>query len=269
MIIWLLPGIYVYLPGGEQYYPVDPQSKYHAGQVIAGDEASRLINISDDNYFVRNAIADVMSRTGESYTTGSVIAYRYLEKSPFNTYDLLHPHYYKVLPAVEYVFGGVWDRGVNLYAFIDPDKNRVAYIGYTARLGIEGRNYSYETVPEGISLVETYYQRFPVFQFSNFTIIDTGYNPSYNMSCEQEDELLAIALNDSRVSDLLRDHLYVPKVNVMASAEAFLGQDDYYYGKCYPGVTFSTNDTGNLSFYMSVVIDPLNKTVTSIFQPVT
>jgi hypothetical protein len=102
-----------------------PQAKYHAGQVLAGEEASRLINISDDNYLVRNAISEVMS------------------------YDPLHPHYYKVLPAVEYVIGSVWDRGVNLYAFVDPDKNRVAYIGYTTRLGIESDNYSYETIPEG------------------------------------------------------------------------------------------------------------------------
>jgi hypothetical protein len=73
-------------------------------------------------------------------------------------------------------------------------------------------------------------------------------------------------LNDSRASDLLLGRSYIPNVNTVASGYTYSGQE-YNYEICYPGITFSTNDTGNLSVYMYVVIAPLNKTVTSIFQP--
>ena len=192
-----------------------------------------------------------------------MIADRYLEKTPFNSYDLLHPHYYKVLPAVEYIFGGIWDQGVNMYVFVDPDKNRVAYIGYIVRYGIENGNYTFESGIEGVMLFGTHNNRIPVYTFFNATIIDNGYNPSYNMSREQEDELIAIALNDSRVSDLLRGRSYVADVSTVSSSQSFSGQQ-YYYKICFPGVSFMTNDTGNASFILSVVIDPLNKTVTSV-----
>jgi hypothetical protein len=267
LITWLLPGIFIYLPGGEQYYPVDPGAKYHEGQIITGYEALRLINISRNDYYVGNIITDIKSRTDANYTIGRVIADRYLEKTPFTSYDLLHPHYYRVLPAIEYIFGGLWDQGINMYAFIDPDKNRVAYIGYMERYGIENGNYTYESDVGGVTLFETYYQRFPIFTFSNATIVDTGYNPS-NLSRALEDELIGIALNDSRVSDLLRDHAYIANVSRVSSSSSYSGQD-YSYDISYPGVVFSTSDTGNLSFYMYVEIDPLNKTVTYLSQPVT
>ena len=64
LIPWLLPGIFVYIPGGEQNYPVDPQAKYHAGQVISGDEASGIIDISWNDSTFRNSLSEVMWRTG-------------------------------------------------------------------------------------------------------------------------------------------------------------------------------------------------------------
>ena len=262
-----LPGVFVYIPGGENFYPVDPQAKYHIGQVISGDEASRLINISLNNSIVRDCLGSVFSGTGFriNYTITGVVADRYLEKTPFESYDLLHPHYYKVLPAVEFVCGGIWwDEGVNMYAFVDPDTGLVAYIGYAVRSGIDDGNFSYEPDPEGALIYRTSYNDHRLLShLKNATVIYTGYDPSWAMSSEQEEELIGIAMNDSRVSDLLQDRSYVTFVSASSFSDYFFSTE-YQYVRYYPAVTFATNDTGNSSFILSVGLDPLNKTVTSL-----
>ena len=271
LIALLLPGLFVYIPGGEQYYALDPQTIYKEGQTFSNEEALKFINISQNDTFIRQYRMEVNRLTGTNYTLGKVAAMRYLERNPDISYGLFNPHYYKLLPAVEYILGDPWDEGINMYAFVDPDKCRVAYIGYIMRYGLQTGNRTYGSAVEGVNIFSKYLGNeylgnAPIDTMTNVTIIDTGYNPSYNITPSQEHEMISIALNDSRVSSYLGDHDYTANVN--GGGYSMDASPKNYLLYC-PAVSFWTNDTGNLTHYLWVRVDYLHKTVTYVQQPVT
>ncbi len=210
LIIHFFPGILNYLPGCELFYPLDPNAMFTEGLTIETDKAYNLFFISQNDFFVKEKL-DLIENflINKTYAIGEVTTTRYLERNPELSYGIFVPHYYKVLPAVEYIIGEREDEGINMYAFVDPDQKRVTYIGYTVRPGIVSGNYTYATDTRGVLIRETNRSdEWPVENLMNVTIVDTGYNPSANMTDEQMQEFVAIALNDSHVQRYMDGYEY-------------------------------------------------------------
>lgn len=267
MAVQFFPGILTYVPGCEQFYPLEPDAKYVAGQAIENDKAYGLFIISQNDFFVKEKLGLIQNYlVNKSYAIGDVRTIRYLERNPEIPYGLFVPHYYNVLPAVEYIIGDQLNEGINMYAFVDPDRKRVTCISYTVRPGVASGNFTYLTGDSSVSIRETNRTGDkPVETLMNVTIVDTGYNPSANLTEAQEREFIDIALNDSRVKHYLDGFDYQAEING--------GSYEWEYGTphnyiiFYPSVDFLIKDAyDNWSPFIRVNIDPRYKTGKE-FQP--
>jgi hypothetical protein len=184
------------------------------------------------------------------HLSGAVIMYSYIDRSPgANNMTVVEP-------AVEYILGNESDAGANMYAFVDLQKNRVTYIGFTPREGNNAYNYTYKSYSDGVEGVEVTIPTIgwdTMSYLTNATIVDTGYDRrSYS-----EQEAIDIAINNSTVKSYLDGRKYA--VNAIGIAESEGGG----YMAMYPvmRIVIFKEDGSMPDFYLSVGVNLKSKKV--------
>ena len=221
------------------------------------EEIYNICNISQNDFFVKEKLGLIQGYSvNQSYDIGDVRTIKYIERNPEISYGLFIPHYYKVLPAVEYIIGRPLDEGINMYAFVDPEQERVSFIGYTVRPGLTSGNFTYATDARGALIRETNRTgNRPVETLTNVTIVDTGYNASADLTDEQKQELIAIALNDSRVQSYMDDG-YDYRIEINGGGYSWKYGAPHDYIVYYPVVDFLRPEAnGGWSEFIRAYID--------------
>lgn len=106
----------------------------------------------------------------------------------------------RYLPCVELVMGNESQGDLNVYLFVDPGRERVAYIGYTNRSGPDAGQYRYAPVNGGVA---GYAHGYLAKGYDNVTLVDTGYGQYQAFNATQQSRLLEIARDNSTVDKFL------------------------------------------------------------------
>jgi hypothetical protein len=128
------------------------------------------------------------------YTVGNVTIGKVHEISP----GVNRTRY---LPSVELVFGHVNLSDINLYAYVDLEKGRVAYIGFTGRSGPSAAGYYY--IPGDDGVVEHIENIGWSKDYKNITIADTLYKVNQQLTDAEKSGLLDTAMKNETVMSFL------------------------------------------------------------------
>ena len=109
----------------------------------------------------------------------------------------------RYLPSVELVFGHSNLSDINLYAYVDLEKGRVAYIGYAGRSGPSAAGYYYTPGDDGVvaHIENTGWSR----DYKNLTIVDTVYKVNQQLTDEEKSGLLNTAKKNETVMNFLNE----------------------------------------------------------------
>ena len=107
----------------------------------------------------------------------------------------------RYLPSVELVFGHNNLSDINLYAYVDLEKGRVAYIGFTGRSGPSAAGYYYVQGDDGVveHIENTGWTR----DYKNLTIVDTIYKANQQLTDAEKSGLLNTAKKNETVMGFL------------------------------------------------------------------
>ena len=128
------------------------------------------------------------------YTVGNITMGKVHEIAP----DIDRVRY---LPSVELVFGHSNLSDINLYAYVDLEKGRVAYIGFTGRSGPSAAGYYYSPSDDGV--VEHIENNGWARDYGNITIVDTTYKVGQPLTDEEKTRLQNVAKKNETVMDFL------------------------------------------------------------------
>ncbi len=172
--------------------------------------------------------------------------------SSFQGADIVSP----AMPAVEIDIGEISDAGINMYAFVDLQKGRVAYIGFSPRPGNNAYGIEYSAIDHGVSerTISTDSTSF----MDNVTIVDTGYSGNRELTDQDKSDIIAFALDNASIKGRLDGSRYETLV-MMA------GQEDRYHIISYPVVRFTVykKDSDGVDFYLFAAEDPVNKRIST------
>jgi hypothetical protein len=230
----------------------DPFSGYMEGQTVTGHDRSEAINIASGDPYIHDILVTTMVRLHFNNTVKDVQIAKFHSTGPGISSFI---NYYELLPAVEYVLGNESQSGVDMYAFVDINNSRVAYIGYAPRWGFDDGQFTYEIASGGVVVKEEYNDtEIPCYAFSNTSIMDTGFNPGHNFTDDETREIVSIAINDSKVKEFLGGQEYLIKDMGVGSSSS----DGYIYA--YPDVSIQLKN-GTVWDSMYVTVDVRNKKV--------
>lgn len=163
----------------------------------------------------------------------------------------------RALPAARIIVGNASQAGIDVIAFMDGD--RVAYIGFVPRPGINATGAAYLSTETGVA------EHVPGNEvnrlYENVTILDTGYIQGQNLSESEETVVRSVAVGNESVKKLLQGHGYVVKSVTIYSSER--GYPDRYI-EAYPDVTIDITDGGSLIDTIDVLVDGRNGHVVGI-----
>jgi hypothetical protein len=130
------------------------------------------------------------------YTVGNVTMGKVHEISP----GVNRTRY---LPSVEIIFGHSNLSDINLYAYVDLEKGRVAYIGFTGRSGPSAAGYYYTQGDDGVvaHIENTGWTR----DYMNITIVDTVYKVNRDLTDAEKSGLLNTAKKNGTVMGFLKE----------------------------------------------------------------
>ncbi len=128
------------------------------------------------------------------YTVGNVTIGKVHEISP----GVNRTRY---LPSVEIIFGHSNLSDINLYAYVDLEKGRVAYIGFTGRSGPSAAGYYYTPGDDGVvaHIENTGWTKV----YKNLTIADTIYKVNQQLTDSEKSVLLHTAMKNETVMSFL------------------------------------------------------------------
>ncbi len=107
----------------------------------------------------------------------------------------------RYIPSVELVFGHSNLSDINLYAYVDLEKGRVAYIGFTGRSGPSAAGYYYVQGDDGV--VERIENNGWTRDYKNITIVDTIYKANQQLTDAEKSGLFNTAKKNETVIDFL------------------------------------------------------------------
>jgi hypothetical protein len=153
-----------------------------------------------------------------------------------------------------------------MYAFVDPDRMRVTFIGFTIRQGIVSSNVTCVKTTDGVLISENDPAIGKTKEImANVTIIDTGYDPSVNLTDTQREAFTAIALDDSRVKHYLDGFEYQVELNGSYWWKADAPRNYIIY---YPSVHFLIKDVNqSWSSFIRADVDPRSGKVVEFQAP--
>lgn len=188
--------------------------------------------------------------TNTSYMMGEVGYMRFHETGPGYERD-------RVLPAAEIIPGNASQAGINLIAFVDPDKKKVAYIGFIPRPGIPpASGVTFTSIDGGLDEYEPPWDSHRYY--NNVTIVDTGYQKDMNLSQDQKDQALKLALANATVQGYIGSYQAVPGDFSVYSYEAVY---PYHYVIAYPMLTIYATEGGGAKDTIYVLTDLINSRV--------
>ncbi len=144
---------------------------------LTWDQQESIKSIAINDPYIKDLIPKMPGRivkqtdTGYDYTNdfiwGEVKYMSFQEQGP----DFERS---RILPAAEIFPGNLSLAGVNVIAFVDPDKKRLAYVGFVPRPGvIPTQGVTYSSVSTGVEEHNTSWDFYKYY--NNVTIVDTGY----------------------------------------------------------------------------------------------
>jgi hypothetical protein len=166
----------------------------------------------------------------------------------------------RVLPAAEIVPGNISQAGINVIAFVDPDRKRVAYIGFVPRPGVEpAPGVTFTSADNGVDEYEPLWGASkPYF---NVTIVDTGYAKGMSLTDSQKDQMSMLAMTNATVRGLIGSHSPSASNFTMQSYETGF---QYRYIIAYPMVTIDVTDAGVRYAPVYALIDVNNNRVVRV-----
>lgn len=147
----------------------------------------------------------------------------------------------RYLPVVVLIAGNESQSGLNLHVYVDLEKKRVAYLGFTSRNVPGDTEHYYEqySIPEGMGIRETVIvEGYPITSYySNITVVDSPYE--HGMTEEDKSKVISIAEQDERVKQFFknvteRGETYRPSVWIYNE----VGSDKNVYIQAKPIVDF-------------------------------
>lgn len=156
----------------------------------------------------------------------------------------------RVLPAVVITEGNAGDAGINLIAFYDTGRKRVAYIGFVPRSGVP--LYGTTITSTGTGVIEQIAGSGAIHEYRNVTIVDTGYVKGRSLSAEEGHVVRSIAVGNTTVKNLIGTHQYIVNNTTIYSAER--GLPDRYI-IAYPEVIIEMFDGGDAWDTIHVLVD--------------
>jgi hypothetical protein len=188
--------------------------------------------------------------TSLNYIMGTVGYMRFHETGPSYERD-------RVLPAAEIIPGNTSQAGVNLIAFVDPDRKRVAYIGFVPRPGVPPvPGVTFTSVDAG---PEEYEPAWGTSRYyNNVTVVDTGYRKDMSLSNDQKDQALRLALANATVRGYVGSHQTVPGNFSVYSYEAVYPA---HYIIAYPMLTIYATEGPAALDTIYVMTDLINNRV--------
>lgn len=163
----------------------------------------------------------------------------------------------RYLPSVELLMGNKSLGDINVYIYVDLEKERVAYIGYTGRSGPHATGYYYTAGEDGI--VEHTEDTNRTKNYDNVTIVDTGYSEGQVLTDKEKSGLFDIAKTNSTAMDFLnkaasKGQSYDLTFSVSPHESEING---HHYIATYPDMTIRINggDPGIMSRFLIMTID--------------
>lgn len=170
------------------------------------DEKTKIVEIALNDSIVKDKISDVQFKyfgqqgwtfdpnNPRFFTIGNVTIGKVHEVSP--GVDSI-----EYLPCVELIMGHQNLGDINIYIYVDLEKDRVVYIGYTNRSGPHANGYFYTTGDDGI--VQHTEDTNNTWNYNNITIVDTGYIEGQALNESEKSNLFGIARSNKTVTSFL------------------------------------------------------------------
>lgn len=184
-----------YITGNSQNIkPLDEGQKIKAEEIALNDSVVQgTIGGIQQKYYSQDGWKYNMTNP-VFYTVGNVTIGKVHEISP----GVNRTRY---LPSVELIFGHGNLSDINLYAYVDLEKGRVAYIGFTGRSGPSAAGYYYTPGNDGVvaHIENTGWTR----DYKNLTIVDTLYKVNQQLTDAEKSYLLNTAKKNETVIEFL------------------------------------------------------------------
>lgn len=182
------------------------------GRPLTDSQKSRAISIAmADPFAIGQAGPYVNSSRGALHVKDVLAPSPFHEVGP----DTNRTRY---LPSVEIIIGNESESGTNIFAFVDLDQGRVAYVGYTMRV--------YTTGPQ------------PIDSYDNFSIADTGYHAGDILTGEQRDKAIRTAMEGTWLDESVSNGTRYQVVGDIPVSYAYIYKDNGPYIGAYPVIEF-------------------------------
>lgn len=177
-------------------------------QTLSEDQKLKAIEIALNDSVVHDKIGQIQhkyySQEGWKFNMSNPVFYTVGNVTMGKVHEIsLAGNKTRNLPSVELIFGHANLSDINLYAFVDLDKGRVAYIGYTGRSGPSAAGYYYTQADDGV--VEHIENTGWLKEYHNLTITDAMYKADQQLSDAEKGRFLDTAMKNETVVDFLNE----------------------------------------------------------------
>jgi hypothetical protein len=227
---------------------------------LTWDQQLSIYNTAIQDPYVRDRMVRTAWRNTEqvddqlvtnlSYIMGEVGYMRFHEAGPGYERD-------RILPAAEIIPGNASQSGINLLAFVDPDRKKVAYIGFVPRPGVPpAPGVTFSSTDGGLDEYEPTWDTHRYY--NNVTVVDTGFQKGMSLSQDQRDQAIRLALANATVQGYVGSYQAVPGDFNVYSYEAVY---PYHYLIAYPMLTVYATEGGGAKDTIYVMTDLVNNKV--------
>lgn len=235
---------------------------------LSDDQKTKVESIALNDSFVKGQISSLQFRFfGQQgwtfdpndprfFTIGNITIRDFHEVSP--GIDRI-----RALPSVELIVGRQNEGDVNIYIYVDLEKEKVAYVGFTNRSGPHAAGYYFTTGKDGI--VEHTEDTSWTIDHDNVTIVDTGYSDGQELTDKEKSDLFRPAKTNSSVREFLAsisnnyDLMYHVRSNVYEIS-------GHHYMATYPEIVIQATiaSPGKGPKYLALTIDGKRNRILSL-----
>jgi hypothetical protein len=222
-----------------------------------------IYNTAIDDPYVRERIVKTAwrntQRTGNELTTDTSYM---MSKVSYMSIHETGPDFdrTRVLPAAEIIPGNASQAGINVIAFVDPDQNRVAYIGFVPRPGVPpAPGTTFASVSTGVDEHDATgaIDR----SYNNVTVVNTGYVKGMSLSQDQKDQASRLAMSNATVQGYIGSNQATMRNFSVHSFET--GYPDRYI-LTYPEIIIDVTDGPTRLDIIFVLTDLINNRVVRV-----
>jgi hypothetical protein len=230
---------------------------------LSWDQKISIYNTAIQDPYVRERMVRTAWRNTQQVGDQLVTNVSYLMGDVgYMSFHEIGPDYERtsVLPAAEIIPGNASQAGVDLIAFVDPDRKRVTYIGFVPRPGVPpAAGVTFTSVATGVDEHDATWDL--DHPYNNVTIVDTGYVKNMSLTQEQKDQATRLALSNATVQGYVGNHQAILKDFSVYSYET--GWPDRYV-IAFPLLTIAVTDGVTTYDTIYVQTDLINNRVTRV-----